>query len=597
MRRAEQSEVNRDFINEQEASQREQFLSILEHKLITTVFQPIVSLRDGKVYGYEALSRGPQGTDLHMPKRLFEMAERFDQLWELELVCRSKAIETVYGLQARMKLFLNVNPNIMHDVKFKQGFTKEYLNRYFINPQDIIFEITENVEVDNTKDFKSTVQHYKNQDYRIAIDDAGAGYSGLNMISDVHPHFIKLDLNLIRNIDKDITKQSLVRGMLEFASLSNSYLIAEGIETEDELLKLIEIGVHYGQGYFIQKPNPAVLPIRGEIIRTIHEANRKINHIWDRRLSDINIGNICRAVRTVNAGILTVQIYEMIKNDCTLPGFCVTEADSVVGVITRQELFRYISGQYGYNLYSKKPVSAIMSGEFLSVDYEDSIEIVAKKAMRREIDKVYDFITVTKENRYFGVVTVKDLLEKAIQIEVSNARHLNPLSQLPGNLIIENQLEYCIEEQPDAVALYLDMDNFKAYNDVYGFENGDRLIKCITQILKDQIPREDFIGHIGGDDFAVILYNASAAQAEEICGRILAEIDASVLKFYSQNDIDQGYIVTKNRNGIEESFPLTSISIAGAKIGRFKTIYELSEKMAMLKKQCKQMQGSNYIII
>lgn len=581
------------FNNDHEDVLRELFSAIFEKKLITTVFQPIISLRDGNVYGYEALSRGPVNTELYTPTKLFEYAERCGMLWDLELLCRSKAIESVYNLQAHITLFLNVNPNIMHDIKFRQGFTKEYLNRYSINPEDIVFEITEKDAVSNITEFMSTIQNYKSQNYRIAIDDAGAGYSGLNLISDIHPHFIKLDMNLIRGIDQDVTKQSLVRSMSEFASLSNTYLIAEGIETESELMKLIEIGIHYGQGYFIQKPNPAILPVSDHIRMLINETNQKINHIWDRRLNDIYIGNICRTLRTINVNMITSQIHEMMRKDSTLPGFCITDDDSIVGVITRDELFRHMSGQYGYALYSNKPISAVMSRSFISVDCQDSIETVAKKAMHREIDKVYDFITVTKERKYHGIVTVKDLLEKSIQIEVNNARHLNPLSQLPGNLLIEKQLEYCISSRSDAVVLYFDMDNFKAYNDVYGFENGDRLIKCLTQILKDCIPKDNFIGHIGGDDFVAILSDGSSV---EIGSKIITRIDSAILQFYNQNDLDQGYIITKNRYGVEESFPLLSITIVGAPVGNYHSIYELSEDMAKMKKLCKQMQGSNYHI-
>lgn len=572
---------------------KEKFLEIIEERLITTVFQPIVSLRDGSVYGYEALSRGPENTELHTPKKLFEYAEKFGMLWDLELLCRSMAIETVHRLQAQITLFLNVNPNIMHDIKFRQGFTKEYLNNYMINPENIVFEITEKDAVSNIAEFMRTIQNYKSQNYRIAIDDAGAGYSGLNMISDIRPHFIKLDLNLIRGIDSDVTKQSLVRSMSEFASLSNTYLIAEGIETENELIKLIEIGIHYGQGYFIQRPLPLILPIEEHTRQLIVETNQKNNHIWDKRLSDIYIGNICRTQRTINVNMLTSVIHDMLKKDRSLPGYCITDEDTIVGVITRDALFRHISGQYGYALYSNKPISMLMSKDYISVDYQDSIDTVAKKAMHREIEKVYDFITVTKDGKYFGIVTVKDLLEKTIQIEVNNARHLNPLSQLPGNLLIEKQLEKCIRNRSDATALYFDMDNFKAYNDVYGFENGDRLIKCLTEVLKDCISKDDFIGHIGGDDFVAIL---SHGLVEEICHEIIARIDNSVLQFYNQNDLDQGYIVTKNRYGIEESFPLISLTIVGAPLSNYQSIFDLSEDMARMKKSCKQLFGSNFFI-
>ena len=578
---------------EAEYSLKAQFYTILATKQIRTVFQPIISLTDGSIFGYEALSRGPRETELESPATLFSLAQKYNKLWELELLCRTKAIETVYANKAHIRLFLNVNPNIMRDSKFIQGFTKDYLGQYSINPENIIFEITENEAINNLSDFLHTIRNYKDQNYKIAIDDAGAGYSGLNLISDVCPHFIKIDMNLIRNIDKDVTKQSLVKSMAEFASLSHTYLIAEGIETENELMKLIDIGIHYGQGYFIQKPCETFMAIAGSVVQLISQVDQNKKNILCNRLCDIHIGSISKPLKTITIDTQVGYILDLIKKDLTLPGFCVTCNDSVVGVITRNELFRYISDQYGFTLYANKSISVIMSKEFLCVDYQSSIDSVAKKAMNRHYDKIYDFITILKDEKYWGIVTVKDLLEKTIEIEVINAKHLNPLSELPGNLLIEKQLEMCISSSSAYTVLYFDINKFKCYNDVYGFENGDRLIKCLAKILKEHVPKTDFIGHIGGDDFVAVL---SGCDPNELCEKIIHEFDAAVQLFFNKNDLDKGYIVSLNRNGIEETFPLLSISIAGISSYRYETIFELSENLARLKKACKQQPGSNYLL-
>lgn len=579
---------------EPEDALKGQFLSVLNNKQIMTVFQPIISLRNGSIYGYEALSRGPENTSMQSPNILFECAEKYGKLWELELLCRVTAIETVYNLNTKIRLFLNVNPQVIHDEKFKQGFTKEYLNYYNMDPENIIFEITERGSVNNIPDFIKTVDNYKKQFYKIAIDDAGAGYSGLNMISDIHPHFLKLDMNLIRDVDKDTTKQALIKSLTEFASLTNTQLIAEGIETNGELSKLIDIGVHFGQGFYMQKPNANILPLKDDIIFAIKDANSKKNHLLDRRSSDLFICNISTAQKSLNPKILISQVYELMENDHSLSGLCITDNDYLVGIITRSDLYRYLSGQYGYNLYAKKTIEKIMSTEFLQVDYHESIETVSKKAMGRNIKHLYDFIAVAQDGRYYGVVTVKDLLEKTLQVEVNNAKHINPLSELPGNVLIEKKLEDCLNITAECKVLYFDMNNFKAYNDVYGFENGDRFIKSFAQILKNNISEEqDFIGHIGGDDFVAIFYGDNI---KELCEKIIGDFDRTIFEFYSKNDFDKGYITTKNRHGTEEDFPLLSISVVVVSNKDYKTIYTLTESMAKLKKTCKQKAGSNYVI-
>lgn len=571
----------------------ELFFKVVEEQKIKTVFQPVISLRDGSLFGYEALSRGPENTPMNSPETLFNYAQKTDMLWELELLCRTKALFAVHENGMKSRLFLNVNPNVMNDAKFEKGFTREYLKKFSIDPQNVIFEINEKAAVTNVEEFKKIVRNYKDQDYKIAIDDAGAGYSGLNMISDIHPHFLKLDMNLVRDIDQDFMKQALVKSMVEFSKLSNIGLIAEGIETQNELAKLIEIGVQYGQGFFIQRPAPVPIPIRAEIKSIIHDLNMKKNHLFGDRISDIFIGNITSPLLTLSPQILICQVYEMMKADTNIPGFCITEDGIASGVITRAQLNASLSSQYGFSLYYKKPVRELMSREFMCVDYETPVDLVAKTAMQRTTDHLYDFITVTKNERYYGVVTVRDLLVKTIEIEIVNAKHLNPLTELPGNLMIEKHLEKCLKHTTTNFILYIDIDNFKSYNDVYGFEKGDMVLRSVTAILKKSIPPGQFVGHIGGDDFIAVL---AEGRTETICENIIKQFDDSVINYYNQEDIGKGFILSKNRHGVEESFPLMSISIAGLSNHNLTNIFELSEKASLIKKRCKQSAGSVFLL-
>lgn len=580
--------------NSCEESINTQFFNLLANKRIQTVFQAIVSLRDASIYGYEALSRGPKGSALEYPSNLFNFAAKHDMLWELELLCRINAIETVSQFSTKINLFLNVNPHVMHDDKFKQGFTKEFLTYYNITPEQIIFEISEKDSVKNISDFINTIDNYKKQNYKIAIDDAGAGYSGLNLISDIHPHFIKLDMNLIRDVDKDMFKQTLVKSFAEFAALTNTHLIAEGIETKSELLKLIEIGVSYGQGFYLQAPQEDLAPLHEQVQNEIVEANIRKNRLYDKRASDLFISSISNTQTPLSPTKSVLEVYELMERDPTLSGICVTEDENLVGLVTRSDLYKRLSGRYGFTLYSKKTIYKIMRTEFLRVDYHESIETVAKKAMNRELEDLYSIISVTKDGKYYGVVTVKDLLEKAMQVQVNYAKYINPLSELPGNILIERKLEECIGSERECTILYFDIDNFKAYNDIYGFENGDRIIISLVQILKKTISEErDFIGHIGGDDFIAVIYGNHIAA---LCKRIIRLFEKSVIRFYNKNDIEKGYITAKNRHGVEEDFPLLTITIVGTTNIGNDTTFKLTRKIATLKKICKLKPGSNYLI-
>ncbi len=253
----------------------DKFMDVLENDQIMTLFQPIISLKDGSILGFEALSRGPKNTDLENPGILFDLARVYGKLWELEFLCRIKALEKASKNNHNFNIFINVDPDIINDEKFKKGFTKEFLEKFEINPENIIFEITEKNSVADIQSFKKLIDHYKDQGYKIAIDDTGSGYSGLKLITDIHPHFIKLDMNLIRNVDKDGVKYSLIKTLYEFCLVTNIKVIAEGIETENEMNALIDIGIDYGQGYLIQRPSDEVIEISQEIIQHIKARNQK----------------------------------------------------------------------------------------------------------------------------------------------------------------------------------------------------------------------------------------------------------------------------------------------------------------------------------
>ena len=156
--------------------------------------------------------------------------------------------------QYRAKIFINVSPKVLHDEKFREGFTREYTKRYGIDTERIVFEVTERERVEDEKSFRQAIEHYKMQHYQIAIDDVGSGYAGLNRICSLTPGYIKLDNALVRDVYKNPIQYAMIKGMVEFSHNSGILLIAEGIETKKELDLLIELGVQYGQGYYLAKP-------------------------------------------------------------------------------------------------------------------------------------------------------------------------------------------------------------------------------------------------------------------------------------------------------------------------------------------------------
>jgi len=562
---------------------------IIDEGRVTTVFQPIISLRDGSILGHEALSRIVSESVIPSPDDLFRIASDSKRLWDLELLCRTRALENAFiyhNPPYDRKLFINVNPNIMHDPKFKNGFTKEFLNQYKIEAPNIIFEITERNAIEDISIFKSAINHYRDQGFKIAIDDTGSGYSGLNLISEIDPNFIKLDIDLIRDIDTNSLKYALVKGMVEFSKVSSIQIIAEGIETRTELETLVNLGVQFGQGYFIQRPEYLIKDIEPAFLSILKEINLKKNHNSQYGISSSFVSNLCIAQDTLSPDDKVLTVYENYKKDPGSFGSCVIENGTPVGIVTREKFAMKLSGYFGFSTYQNRLISELMDTDFLSVDFETPIGYVANMAMSRSKSSLYDFIVVTKEEKYLGTVTIKDLLQKVMEIEVYSAKHQSPLTGLPGNVLIEQELIRIISEEKHYTVSYFDIDNFKAYNDVYGFENGDSIIKLLSSILRDKTKRNDFLGHIGGDDFVVILNRYVSIDYFE---DIVHAFETRVMEFYRDNDVQKGFITSQNRHGEIEKFPLTKLTcvVIDNSMHSYITPFEISEMLAQLKKKAK----------
>lgn len=572
---------------------------ILAGRLVTTVFQPIVALRQCKIIGYEALSRGPAGSRLANPEALFQAARENDRLWDLELLCRRRALERATLLGLTGNLFLNVDPQVVNDRKFRIGITAELLARSSISPHQIIFEITEKTAILDYGAFCQTLRHYTDQGYRIALDDTGAGYSGIRTIAETKPHFIKLDMELVRDIDKDGFRQAVCSNLVALSQLTNMRVIAEGVETWDELRVLARLGVEYVQGYLLGRPSAILQDIPEEMKQQMAEAFR-VNSPRLQTAQTFEVGLIARMDEPVApeaTGSQVVQRFEQGKEQ----GLVVVAEGKPVGLIMKHACNAMLATPYGNSLFLKRPASLMMDRAPLIVDFAQPIAEVSSLAMARREENLYDYIIVTREGEYLGVVTVKRLLEHATQLELNYARHLNPLTGLPGNLLIEDRLTCAAQSCRDVAVIYVDIGNFKAYNDVYGFENGDRIIQLLAKLLAEGahswFSESAFIGHVGGDDYILVI-DPLCLDLQPFCREIISAFDQAVAGCYNLEHYQQGFVWTADRDGTMRALPLMCLSMAvvqgpGNLLGNPIT---LAEQASRIKRQCRTQPGSGFRI-
>ena len=258
----------------------DEFYKILERKSIYPMFQPIVNLQTGRVSGYEALSRIDRSSTTLTISDLFVIAEQLGFVWKLEKLCRNKALKAAVEKPENVKLFLNVDGNIIQDKAFIQGFTNRKAMKAGVPASDIVFEITERSDIENYQILQKIMKHYADQGYEIALDDVGAGHSGLNRVVNTTPDYLKADIELVRDIHKYKKKEIMMKLLLDYCNATGAILIAEGIETVQELECLHSLGVHYGQGFFLGKPERAFGNISAESEEILERLNGRKNILF-----------------------------------------------------------------------------------------------------------------------------------------------------------------------------------------------------------------------------------------------------------------------------------------------------------------------------
>lgn len=232
---------------------------IISNGLITPVYQPVVHLDSGTIYGYEALSRISRPSMIRNSEELFAKSGSYGLASSLELLCRKKALCKVRELAIPGKIFLNVSPALFQSSDHERGITATLLEELQIERSRIVFELTERTIIEDYDLFLRGVEHYREQGYSIAIDDLGSGYAGLQSLARLEPEYVKLARFLIDAIDLSSTKQALVESLVTFCNKIGALVIAEGIERPEELEYLHSIGVHFGQGYLLGKPSETVV--------------------------------------------------------------------------------------------------------------------------------------------------------------------------------------------------------------------------------------------------------------------------------------------------------------------------------------------------
>lgn len=556
---------------------------------ITPHFQPIVDLFTATIIGYEVLSRGP--SPFESPATLFHRARELHLTEELEHACRTAAFVRIAQLAAAQDLqwFVNVSPEVLTEATLDSSSIAEEVRAHGIEPARIVLEITERGAIDDHEVFQRAVRAYASEGFRIALDDFGSGNSGLVTLVSCMPHVIKLDMELVRGVNVHPYKQHVVRSLVTLAASVGAQLIAEGVETWQELEMLVRQGVRFAQGWLFAGALAEPAGLDRLVSRNILQMMRNCNPVQSN--IDEAVSRLAVPTLSLQRGAMTCgDLEEVFHGEPALDCAVVLEGARPVGIITRSHLLAQMSGRFGYSLTEHKPIDTMMKPLALSVDEGANIVRLATLAMERRRDDLYDpVVIISRGGAYRGTVTMRQLIMRAAELELQHARESNPLTLLPGNQQIQAWIADAL--QSGGTLLYADLDRFKELNDVFGFVSGDEAIRLTARTLATYVDRlcaGARLGHLGGDDFVIVAPGAiDTGEVAALCNafdqtkRVLFE-DATLLA---------GHFHARDRRGTRLTVPLTTLSIAIVPIrqlGRPAHPALISQIAASLKRKAKE---------
>ncbi len=530
--------------------------------ILDIAFQPILNIHTGKIFAVEALLRNYKEVGFESIFDIFDEVYRKNILYSFDLELRKKTIKkfTEIAIYKDLKLFYNLDNRLFEMSNFTPGNTKKILQEHKIKKDTICFEISERHQLDGVQDMQTIMQHYKDNNYCIAIDDFGVGYSGYKLLHDVKPDILKIDRFFLQDVHKLPKKKVMLKSITQLAVQLGIQVIAEGVETIEELLVCRDVGCHLVQGYLIQKPTTNVHHIKSnytEISDTVNKDQRSMDKGYE-------IRSYIEKIPTLYIKTKMVTVIEYFKKNHTSSVVPIVNShNEPIGILEENQIKDFLYSPYGRSL--------LLHDDSTKSKLKNLINPCAIADINSEISTIIELfsnnpesigIIITKDSEYYGFLSARAIITIMNEQNLLFAREQNPLTKLPGNTMIEKYVWDASKSKETYLLCYFDLDNFKAFNDVYGFRNGDRVIQLFANILRKNLPQEFFKAHIGGDDFFVGIKSTKDDNDIYINNvkNIVKKFTDDVIEFYSQDDKDRGYILSKDREENKKEFPLLTVS-------------------------------------
>lgn len=557
----------------------QELVRLISGEIISTLLQPIVNIKKKTVFGYEALSRGPSDSPLHGAQILFETAERSGLTSELEGLCLRTAARSWSGQGSPLKLFVNISPAKLMPSEFNPPQLRKLLETNGLKPSNIVIELSERYPTADPSELLKTLSWLQAEGFLIAIDDLGSGYSGLKLWSELKPDFVKIDRHFIRDIQDDLIKREFLKSVVELANRLNCKLIAEGVETNAELRVVSEMGISLVQGFLLGRPKPFATA-------SLDPLNVQATFATRPSLQE-TAGSLCSDIQPITSNETLENALERLQSEPGMFALPVVDDGKPLGLLHKWRVLESFSTPYGRALYEKCQVTQMLSADALVVDFDTPLEEVSQQLIEEDAHYLKQHFIVTRNERYAGLGSTRALLQKITAKKIEKARYANPLTMLPGNVPIQQELSARTEKKLPFSIIYFDINMFKPLNDQLGYRVGDQIILLLAELLTKSFNEEgDFVGHIGGDDFVVM---SASTLAVDRANTVQTEFVSQTRGFYTDDILRDGFVESEDRNGRIDRFPLVSLSagIVMTTRGDTHTPEQLSDAASEAKKKAK----------
>lgn len=564
---------------------------VLARRALQAHYQPIVELKSGKVMGHESLIRGPLDSPLHFPDALFEAARSEELTLRLEHACVIEGLNSWASRSQDKRLFVNLSAQTLVAMvdQFKLSGMMQSLQDLGIAPSALVIEITEHAAVTDLPRLIKVGSELKAVGMRFALDDFGEGRSSLRLWAEFLPEYVKIDKYFVRNVHNEAVKVQTIRGLMRLAETFGTSLIAEGIETEAELQVVRDLGIDFGQGYFLGRPSPVpamtVLNAAAESftnskIAVMPELTRAAG-------SDFTVQRLSVPVPPFAPNSTNEDIARAFNNDPTLRSIALVDDGKPIGLLNRQSFIDRYAKPYFKEVYGRKPCLMFANTTPLLLDKFTGLDALTAVLTSSDQRYLNEGFIVTEGGRYFGLGTGEQLVRVVTEVRMEAARHANPLTFLPGNIPISEHIDRLLASGGEFVACYCDLNDFKPYNDHYGYWRGDEMIRLVARTLASHCdPRRDFIGHVGGDDFVVLFQSDDWMDR---CEAIVSMFNEHALALFDEEALQRGGIDAEDRHGVMRFFDFTTLSIGAVPVrpGVFSRAEEVASAAARAKHKAK----------